>query len=191
MAAHRASPSLGLSRQEHRSGLPFPSPLHESEKWKWSHSVVSNSQRPHELQPSRLLHPWDSPGKSTGVGCHCLLCFQQTEDTNSLMTTNTWPQVSWSLKTDNVNPWDTAVTLPSAGQRIEHKLITDPRNSPFHTPNSWLLKVLCRNPLGSSGRFRVWAPHVLAWLCNKLFSAPNSDSFVCLVSLCTGHRNSC
>ena len=23
--------------------------------------------------PTRLLHPWDSPGKSTGVGCHCLL----------------------------------------------------------------------------------------------------------------------
>ena len=30
-------------------------------------------QRPHGLQPSRLLHPWDFPGKSTGVGCHCLL----------------------------------------------------------------------------------------------------------------------
>ena len=24
------------------------------------------------LQPTRLLHPWNSPGKSTGVGCHCL-----------------------------------------------------------------------------------------------------------------------
>ena len=29
-------PSLGFSRQEHWSGLPFPSPMHESEKWKWS-----------------------------------------------------------------------------------------------------------------------------------------------------------
>ena len=27
----------------------------------------------HGLQPSRLLRPWDFPGKSTGVGCHCLL----------------------------------------------------------------------------------------------------------------------
>ena len=34
MAAHQAPPSLGLSRQEHWSGLPFPSPMHESEKWK-------------------------------------------------------------------------------------------------------------------------------------------------------------
>ena len=47
--------------------------MHESEKWKWSRSVVSDSQRPHGLQPTRLLSPWDFPGKSTGVGCHCLL----------------------------------------------------------------------------------------------------------------------
>ena len=42
-------------------------------KWKWSRSVVSNSSRPHGLQPSRLLCPWDFLGKSTGVGCHRLL----------------------------------------------------------------------------------------------------------------------
>ena len=73
MAAHQAPPSLGFSRQEYWSGLPFPSPMHESEKWKWSCSVVSDPQQPHGLQPTRLLHPWDVPGKSTGVGCHCLL----------------------------------------------------------------------------------------------------------------------
>ena len=28
-------------------------------KWKWSHSVMSNSLRPHRLQPKRLLCPWD------------------------------------------------------------------------------------------------------------------------------------
>ena len=67
------SPSLGFSRQEHWSGLPFPSPINESEKGKWSRSVVSYPQRPYGLQPTRLLRPWDFPGKSTGVGCHCLL----------------------------------------------------------------------------------------------------------------------
>ena len=72
-AAHQAPPSLGCSRQEHWGGLPFPSPTHESEKWKWSRSVVSDSQRPHGLQPTRLLHPGDFPSESTGVGCHCLL----------------------------------------------------------------------------------------------------------------------
>ena len=33
-----------------------------------SHAVVSNS-----LQPHGLYSPWNSPGKNTGVGCHCLL----------------------------------------------------------------------------------------------------------------------
>ena len=51
MAAHQAPPSLGFSRQEHGSGLPFPSPVHESEKWKWSHSVVSDSSWPHGCSP--------------------------------------------------------------------------------------------------------------------------------------------
>ena len=48
-----------------------------SKAWKWkvkgSCSVVSDSSRPHGLQPTRLLRPWDSPGRSTGVGYHCLL----------------------------------------------------------------------------------------------------------------------
>ena len=37
------------------------------------HSVVSDSLRPHGLQPTRFLHPWNFLGKSTGVGCHFLL----------------------------------------------------------------------------------------------------------------------
>ena len=36
-------------------------------------SVESDSVRPHRWQPTRLCHPWDSPGKNTGVGCHFLL----------------------------------------------------------------------------------------------------------------------
>ena len=34
---------------------------------------MSDSSRPHGLQRTRLLRPWDFPGKNTGVGCHCLL----------------------------------------------------------------------------------------------------------------------
>ena len=36
-------------------------------------SVVPNSFQPHGRQPAKLLHPWDFPGKNTGVGCHFLL----------------------------------------------------------------------------------------------------------------------
>ena len=34
---------------------------------------MSDSVRPHRWQPTRLLCPWDSPGKNAGVGCHFLL----------------------------------------------------------------------------------------------------------------------
>ena len=43
MAAHQAPLSLGFSRQEHWSGLPFPSPMQESEKLKGRRSVMSDS----------------------------------------------------------------------------------------------------------------------------------------------------
>ena len=46
--------------------------------------------RPHRRQPNRLPHPWDSPGKNTGVGCHCLLqCMKvksESEVTQSYLT---------------------------------------------------------------------------------------------------------
>ena len=45
---------------------------------------MSESSRPHGLQPTRLLHPWDFPGKSTGVGCHCLLHKQSNHDVKTI-----------------------------------------------------------------------------------------------------------
>ena len=100
MAAHQAPPALGFSRQEHWSGLPFPSPMHESEKWKWSRSVVSDSLRPHGLQPTRLLHPWDFPGKSTGVGCHCLLPSGYSHKQNCMLK-----QTSCKIQSGNMQCW--------------------------------------------------------------------------------------
>ena len=51
---------------------------------------MSNSVRPHRWQPTRLPHPWDSPVKNTGVGCHFLLqCMKvksQSEVAQSCLT---------------------------------------------------------------------------------------------------------
>ena len=51
-----------------------------SNAWKWKVKVKSIScaqlLATHGLQPTRLLYPWDFPGKSTGVGCHCFLRLQ-------------------------------------------------------------------------------------------------------------------
>ena len=76
-AAHQAPPSLGFSRQEHWSGLPFPSPMHESEKWKWKLKVKSLSHGRHSATPwTAALQAPASMGFSRQEywrGCHCLL----------------------------------------------------------------------------------------------------------------------
>ena len=91
--------SMGIPRQEYCSGLPFPFPQdlphpgitpespvlacrfltteppgkpfrYSTHLYLLSCSVMSISVQPHELQPVRILCPWDFPGKNTGVGCH-------------------------------------------------------------------------------------------------------------------------
>ena len=122
-SVHQALLSMGFSRQEYWSELPFLSPLinprnnyycylfaleilcifkyfkvssvnwlivnkfirslpllrHQSGQRRGLHGCVPSdfscvqSLEPYELQPARLLCPWDSPGKNRGVGCHFLL----------------------------------------------------------------------------------------------------------------------
>ena len=103
--------------------------MHESEKWKWSRSVVSDSVQPHGLQLSRLLHPWDFPGKSTGNCSRRLywkvppssnihfcrsmeLCFSQ------LLLANYW--VSWGTQ---AHSWETEDSWKSDyGLRNTHSM---------------------------------------------------------------------
>ena len=48
-------------------------------------SLQSDSVQPHRRQPTRLRHPWDSPGKTTGVGCHFLLqCMKVKEESEKV-----------------------------------------------------------------------------------------------------------
>ena len=63
---------------------------------------MSNSVQPHRWQPTRLPHPWDSPGKNTGVGCHFL--------------SNAW---KWKMKVKSLSrvrllatPWTAAYQAP-------------------------------------------------------------------------------
>ena len=68
---YMTSCTLYISTQEKSSNFPSVKYRYESESV--SRSVVSDSLHPHRLEPTRLLCPWDSPGKNTGVGCHSLL----------------------------------------------------------------------------------------------------------------------
>ena len=46
---------------------------------------MSDSVRPHRRQPTRLPQPWDSPGKSTGVGCQASLSISNSQNLVKLM----------------------------------------------------------------------------------------------------------
>ena len=67
-------------------------------------SVVSDSVRPHRRQPTRLLCPWDSPGKDTGVGCHCLLqCMKVKSESEAAQSCPTLSHpMDWSLPGSSV-----------------------------------------------------------------------------------------
>ena len=168
--AYQVPPSMGFSRQEYWSGLPFPSPgdlpnpgmePRSSELFssvQSSHSVVSNSSWPYGLQPTRLLHPWDFPGKNTEVGCHCLLCVVQEcaffllftaasshlslEDLSSPM----WQKVDLSL-THSDSDWANflqGVKLAGANKRAHSKYCRSRelslKNTPYHPSNYVLHK---------------------------------------------------
>ena len=45
---------------------------------------MSDSVQPHRPQPTRPRHPWDSPGKNTGVGCHFLLQCMKVKSENEV-----------------------------------------------------------------------------------------------------------
>ena len=67
---------------------------------------MSDSVRPHRRQPTRLPHPWDSPGKNTGVGCHFLLQWV-TVKTESEVAQSCLTQRPQGLQpTRLLRPWD-------------------------------------------------------------------------------------
>ena len=94
-------------------------------------SVVSNSVRPHRWQPTRLCHPWDSPGKNTGVGCHSF--------------SNAW---KWKVKVKSLScvwlfttPWTAAHQAPpSMGFSRQEYWSGVPLASPRVISNIFLIK---------------------------------------------------
>ena len=119
---------------------------------------MSDSVRPHRQQPTRLRHPWDSPGKNTGVGCHFLLqCMKVKSESEVAQSGRTlatpWTaahQAPLSMGFSRQEYWS-GVPLPSLVYNITHKqnrtVCSHTRHSPIcvhthththtHTYASW------------------------------------------------------
>ena len=96
---------------------------------------MSDSVRPHRRQPARLSHPWDSPGKNTGVGCHILLqCMKvkgESEVAQSCLTLS--DPMDCSLPGSSIHgifqarilEWGAIAHSPDKGDRVIIKSSTD------------------------------------------------------------------
>ena len=62
--------------------------------------------RPHRRQPSRLPHPWDSPGKNTGVGCHFLLQCMKVKSESEVAQSGLTSRPHGLQPTRLLRPWD-------------------------------------------------------------------------------------
>ena len=69
-------------------------------------SVISNSVRPHRQQPTRLRHPWVSPGKNTGVGCHFLLQYMKVKSESEVAQSCPISRPHGLQPTRLFRPWD-------------------------------------------------------------------------------------
>ena len=119
---------------------------------------MSNSVRPQRWQPTRLPHPWDSPGKNTGVGCHFLL---------QCMKVKSESEVAQSCPTLR-NPMDCSPPGSSAhgifqARVLEWVAIAFSSQAPLSITNSWsLLKLILIESVMSSNHLILCHPLLLS-----------------------------
>ena len=108
---------------------------------------MSDSVRPHRLQPTRLLHPWDSPGKNPGVGCHFLLqCMKveiESEVAQSYLTLSDPMSAAYqappSMGFSRQQYWS-GVPLPSPD--LGYRLMLIIKNKTHNGMSIWILSVV-------------------------------------------------
>ena len=76
---------------------------------------MSDSVWPHRWQPTRLPHPWDSPGKNTGVGCHFLLQCMKVKSESEVAQLCLTLQPHGLQPTRLLCPWDFAGKTTGVG----------------------------------------------------------------------------
>ena len=123
--------SLGFSRQEHWSGLPFPSPMHESAKRKWSCSVVSNSSNPMDCSlPGSSIHgifqakvlEWGAIAFSSSLSLH----IKHTQTSHSLVHTHTHTQKRSCEESTESSHTQSSKRVPTKNQMIRTLILDLP-----------------------------------------------------------------
>ena len=121
--------------------------------------------RPHRRQPTRLPHPWDSPGRNTGVACHFLLqCMKVKRKSLSRVQLFTTP---WTAAYQAPCPWDFPGKSTGVGW---HCLLRDLRAVRGKKERT------CSHLLGTSYEDSIslcWEHQPLAWISVSLLTDLN------------------
>ena len=106
---------------------------------------MSDSVRPHRWQPTRLLCPWDSPGKNAGVGCHFFLQCMKVKSESEICFSQSVSQFSGTVMSNSLRPHE-----------LQH--IRPPRPSPTAGvyPNPCSLSRWCHPAISSSAAPFYW-----------------------------------
>ena len=95
---------------------------------------MSDSVRPHRRQPTRLRHPWDSPSKNTGVGCHFLLqCMKVKSESEVAQSCLTLRDPHGLKPTRLLCPWD----FPGKSTGVGCHCLFHPSNYCIDSCKSW------------------------------------------------------
>ena len=154
---------------------------------------MSDSVRPHGLQPTRLLRPWDSPGKNTGVGCHFLLpCMKMESESEVAQSCPTLSDpMDCSLPGSSIHGIFQATVLEwgatafSAGDTRDMDLIPGSGRSPEGNGNPFWYTCL-ENPMtGETGGLQsTWLKTVrYNWACTHHIHALIAP-FIVLIMVC-------
>ena len=106
--------------------------------------------RPHRQQPTRLPHPWDSPGKNTGVGCHFLLQCMKVKSGSEV--TQSFPTLSdpmdCSLPGSSIHGIFQGRVLEWGATAFSERILQPSINSPFkfYFSTKWTLATLVSQP---------------------------------------------
>ena len=136
---------------------------------------MSDSVRPHRRQPTRLPCPWDSPGKNTGVDCHCLLQCMKVKSESEVAQLCPTPSnpMDCSLPGSSVHGIFQARVLEWGAIAFSIHPIRTNSNAFFFMSEQY--SIVCMYPsffIHSSVKGHIDCLHVLCMLAKSLQSCP-------------------
>ena len=135
---------------------------------------MSDSGRPHRWQPTRLPHPWDSPGKNAGVGCHFLFQCMKVKSESEVAQSCPTQRPHGLQPTRLLCPWDFPSKSTGVGCHclLQEKVLTAPKELYIPTCQCRIRRRLRFSPWfgKKSCESSFWENNMAFFFKKKLFS---------------------